>query len=105
MSVSSHFLADTKDEQPRSSIRRQQALAVVLDCHRLLRNVDEPPKFPSAGQRLGEFRLLRELGRGGQGRVFLATQPSLSDRPLVVKLTAPTGQEHLSLARLQHTNI
>jgi eukaryotic-like serine/threonine-protein kinase len=83
----------------------QEALAVVLDCHRLLRNVDEPPKFPSAGQRLGEFRLLRELGRGGQGRVFLATQPSLSDRPLVVKLTAPTGQEHLSLARLQHTNI
>jgi serine/threonine protein kinase len=83
----------------------QEALAVVLDCHRLLRNVDEPPKFPSAGQRLGEFRLLSELGRGGQGRVFLATQPSLSDRPLVVKLTAPTGQEHLSLARLQHTNI
>jgi serine/threonine protein kinase/Tfp pilus assembly protein PilF len=82
-----------------------EALEVVLDCHRLLRNIDEPPTFPATGQRLGEFRLLRELGRGGQGRVFLATQPSLSDRPLVVKLTAPTGQEHLSLARLQHTNI
>src|SRR6185436_6995221 len=42
---------------------------------------------------------------GGQGRVFLATQPSLSDRPLVVKLTRRSGEEHLSLARLQHTHI
>ncbi|HEV2968762.1 MAG TPA: tetratricopeptide repeat protein [Pirellulales bacterium] len=81
------------------------ALAVVLDCHRLLHNVHQPPQFPEAGDCLGEFRLFRELGRGGLGRVFLATQPSLSDRQLVVKLTARGGQEHLSLARLQHTNI
>jgi eukaryotic-like serine/threonine-protein kinase len=81
------------------------ALAVLLDCHRLLRNEQEPVHFPSAGQALGELRLLVELGRGALGRVFLATQPSLSDRPLVVKLTARSGQEHLSLARLQHTHI
>ena len=81
------------------------ALAVVLDCHRLLRNVQEPVQFPTPGESLGEFRLLLELGRGALGRVFLATQPSLSDRPLVVKLSARHGQEHLSLARLQHTNI
>ena len=81
------------------------ALAVLLDCHRLLRDEYEPVNFPSAGQALGELRLLVELGRGALGRVFLATQPSLSDRPLVVKLTARTGQEHLSLARLQHTHI
>ena len=61
--------------------------------------------FPTAGEEFGEFRLLRELGRGGAGRVFLATQPLLSDRPLVVKLTPRTGDEHLSLARLQHTHI
>ncbi|HEV3416754.1 MAG TPA: serine/threonine-protein kinase [Pirellulales bacterium] len=81
------------------------ALAVVLDCHRLLHTVQQPVQFPESGECLGEFRLLRELGRGGLGRVFLATQPSLSDRTLVVKLTARGGQEHLSLARLQHTNI
>jgi serine/threonine protein kinase len=76
----------------------------VLRCHELL-GKNDPPAFPQAGAILGELRLLYELGRGARGRVFLATQPSLSDRPLAVKITARNGQEHLSLARLQHTNI
>ncbi|HTQ39323.1 MAG TPA: serine/threonine-protein kinase [Pirellulales bacterium] len=83
----------------------QDALAVVLDCHQLLRAPNEATQFPTAGQQLGDLCLLEELGRGALGRVFLATQPSLSDRLLVVKVTARSGQEHLSLARLQHTNI
>jgi eukaryotic-like serine/threonine-protein kinase len=82
----------------------REALAVVLECHALLKN-DEPPDFPEAGESLGELRLEKELGRGALGRVFLATQPSLSDRPLAVKITARRGQEHLSLAQLQHTHI
>src|SRR5271166_3665386 len=53
----------------------------------------------------GEFRLLAELGRGGAGVVFLATQPLLADRPVVLKLTRCAGSEHLRLARLQHTHI
>ena len=79
------------------------ALRVVLDCHRLFQ--DESAVFPEAGSELGELRLLSELGRGGAGRVFLAAQPSLSDRLLAVKLTPRSGDEHLSLARLQHTHI
>ena len=81
----------------------KDALSVVHSCHRLMHT--EPANFPAAGEEFGEFRLLHELGRGGGGRVFLATQPLLSDRPLVVKLTPCTGYEHLSLARLQHTHI
>lgn len=81
----------------------KDALSVVLSCHRLMHA--EPAVFPTAGEEFGEFRLLHELGRGGAGRVFLATQSLLSDRPLVVKLTTRTGDEHLSLARLQHTHI
>jgi eukaryotic-like serine/threonine-protein kinase len=80
-------------------------LEVLLDCHRLMESEPAAVVFPEAGAQLGELRLLRELGRGGQGRVFLATQPSLSDRPLVVKITPRSGDEHLSLARLQHTHI
>lgn len=80
-------------------------LEVVLDCHRLLGQDPPAPQFPEVGQRLGELELIRELGRGAAGRVFLASQPSLSERLLVVKLTARTGSEHLSLARLQHTHI
>jgi serine/threonine protein kinase/Flp pilus assembly protein TadD len=80
-------------------------LEVLIDCHRLLQSEHVPGVFPQAGEVFGEFQLLAELGRGAVGRVFLATQPALSDRPLVVKLTQRSGDEHLSLARLQHTHI
>jgi tetratricopeptide (TPR) repeat protein len=63
------------------------------------------PRFPTVGQAFGEFRLVEELGRGAVGRVFLAVQPALADRPVVLKLTPAGGGEHLSLARLQHTHI
>src|SRR5213078_1956165 len=46
-----------------------------------------------------------ELGRGARGRVYLAAQPSLADRPLVLKLTPHEGSEHLALSRLQHAHI
>lgn len=60
---------------------------------------------PEAGEKFGEFELLDQLGHGAHGRVYLARQPSLADRPVVLKLASLTGQEHLSLARLQHTYI
>ncbi len=85
--------------------RWRQELAIVLDCHRLMDAEPAPAVFPDVGQQLGELRLVRELGRGAAGRVFLAIQPTLSDRPLVVKVTPRHGDEHLSLARLQHTHV
>jgi serine/threonine protein kinase len=79
-------------------------LELLLACHELFEDY-APPDFPLAGERCGEFVLAREIGRGSQGRVFLATQPALSDRPVIVKLTALDVAEHLSLARLQHAGI
>src|SRR5260370_10349379 len=64
-----------------------------------------PPRIPEVGESLGGFRMLAELGHGIRGRVFLATQPALADRPVVLKITSCDGGEHLSLARLQHTHI
>ena len=37
--------------------------------------------------------------------MFLATEPALADRPVVLKVTARDGLEHLSLAQLRHPNI
>src|SRR5262249_50908030 len=48
---------------------------------------------------------LAELGRGAGGRVFLAAQVGLADRHIVFKVTPREGDEHLSLARLQHAHI
>jgi serine/threonine protein kinase/Flp pilus assembly protein TadD len=82
---------------------RPQLLA-LLDCHRLLAG-GGGPRFPEAGEALDGFRLLAELGRGAHGRVFLATDPDLADRPVVLKLVPRASREHLSLARLQHTHV
>jgi hypothetical protein len=82
----------------------KRQIEVLLRCADAL----EPgghESFPQAGERIGEFVLLAEIGRGGQGRVFLATQTSLGDRPVVLKITPRSGQEHIALALLQHTHI
>ena len=80
-------------------------LEVLFDCQRLLGPRRAAPQFPAAGESLGDFLLLAELGRGAQGPVFLASQLSLGDRPVVLKLTPCDAHEHLWLARLQHTHI
>lgn len=62
-------------------------------------------QLPEVGDSFGDYRLIAELGRGGQGRVFLAEQPQLADRLVALKVTVRAGDEHISLARLQHTHI
>jgi serine/threonine protein kinase/Flp pilus assembly protein TadD len=83
----------------------REQLAAMLGFHRILEPATAEPALPAVGDMLGDFRLLAELGRGGRGRVYLATQPELADRPVVLKVTPSVGHEHLSLARLQHTHI
>ncbi len=80
-------------------------LAVMLDCHRLVQLRFASPQFPAAGESLGDFRLIAELGRSSHARVFLASQPTLADRSVVLKVTPRQDLEFLSLARLQHTHI
>lgn len=85
--------------------RLRQQVQALLSCHSLLAGHLASPSFPAPGESLGEFRLGAELGRGAHARVFLATQPALADRPVVLKLGPVAGLEHLSLARLQHSHI
>ncbi len=82
-------------------------LVPLLGFDRLISpsGASRPADYPNIGDRFGDFRILAELGRGAAGRTFLAAQPSLADRPVVLKLTTENHDEHLSLARLQHTHI
>jgi hypothetical protein len=77
----------------------------LLGCHHLLAALPGPGGFPAAGERLGEFALLTQIGRGAHARVYLARQSSLADRLVVLKVVPRNGREHLCLARLQHTHI
>jgi len=79
---------------------------------------DTPPVHPAqvaAGTMLGDFRLLRELGRGGMGVVFLAEQVALQRQVALKVLAASFGatsdqvasfrREATAVARLQHPGI
>ena len=79
-------------------------LEVMLRCDRLMRPM-AAAHLPEIGERLGDFDLLAELGRGASGRTFLASQSALADRPVVLKVMPGHLDEHLSLASLQHTHI
>ncbi|MBV9123216.1 MAG: protein kinase, partial [Planctomycetes bacterium] len=61
--------------------------------------------LPEVGDRLFDFSLRQELGRGAFARVFLAEQAGLADRPVVLKVSAIEGTEPQTLAQLQHTHV
>ncbi len=61
--------------------------------------------FPRCGEGIGGFRLVSELGRGAFGRVYLAEEAGLGNRPVALKITLAEGDEPRILARLQHTHI
>ena len=58
-----------------------------------------------AGSRLFGFTLLRELGRGAYGRVYLAQQEDLAHRLVVLKVSTNVVDESRALAQLVHTHI
>jgi serine/threonine protein kinase len=74
-----------------------------------------PAAFLSEGERLGDFRIVREVGRGGMGVVYEAEQVSLGRRVALKVLPFPTAldgkqlrrfrKESQAAAQLHHTHI
>lgn len=62
-------------------------------------------RMPNQGESVCGFDIVRELGRGAFSRVFLARDHRLSQRPVVIKLSAELPGEAQTLSRLQHKNI
>lgn len=60
---------------------------------------------PACGSDFLGFHLVRELGRGTFGQVFLAEQVGLANRPVALKVGSDLFAESQTLAQLQHSNI
>ncbi len=93
----------------RSSLRKLIHAHQWLTPH--LDKLEEPPppaeaiRWPETGETIGDFTLLRELGRGSFARVFLAVEARAGNRKVVIKLTAHSGDEAHTLGQLDHPNI
>jgi serine/threonine-protein kinase len=117
--------AETGPEEREALLRARPELRAEVES--LLRYLDEdsgpldrPPALEGgggyAGQRIGAYRVIRELGRGGMGVVLLAERddPSLAQQ-VAIKLTRVSFQsefyarrfldERQILATLEHPNI
>jgi serine/threonine protein kinase/Tfp pilus assembly protein PilF len=69
--------------------------------------IAEPPrkKWPEPGDEFVGFRVVGELGRGAFARVYLATEPALGARSVVLKVGMHGSGEAEILGRLRHDNI
>jgi eukaryotic-like serine/threonine-protein kinase len=60
--------------------------------------------WPDAGQKVGDFGLLRQLGKGAFGRVFLALEEPTT-RHVVVKVSKQKCDEAKVLGKVGHKNV
>ena len=69
--------------------------------------IADPPrkKWPEPGDEFVGFNVVRELGRGAFARVYLATEPALGGRSVVLKVGMHGSGEAEILGRLRHDNI
>ncbi len=64
-----------------------------------------PIRFPEIGESIAGYRLVTLLGEGASSRVFVARQPDLASRLVVLKVTPYSTSESDRLASLQHSSI
>jgi len=87
----------------------KDSLESQLKYHRVISQVvgpsSEPPKYPKAGDRFGEFEIGEEIGRGSAGRVYLAQDHSMGARVVVLKVSLDRGNEPSILGQLDHAHI
>jgi serine/threonine protein kinase/tetratricopeptide (TPR) repeat protein len=106
--------SDGLDPNPDDYLARfaehREALSRLFELHALADSDDFVPpdptaSLPEAGDEVGPYHLIRELGRGGFARVFLAEQSDLDGRLVVVKVTTRPSPEPRLLARARHAHI
>ena len=88
-----------------SNLIRAFQVEFLLEEHAAVFAETPEPVWPEAGANFLGYQLLLQLGKGAFARVFLATEPRLGDRLVVVKISQQGGAEAEILGRIQHPNI
>lgn len=83
------------------------SLRRLLNIHQFLGDhpdvlSDVPPKWPALGDAVGDFIVMRELGRGGFSRVYLGAEITTGSRPVALKITSAGTHEAKTLGPLSH---
>jgi len=89
----------------KSSLGRLLQLHCQLEKHPHLLSEEIPAAWLRAGETYLGFSLVRELGRGAFSRVFLAKEPMLGNRLVVVKISNHKSAEAAILGRIDHPHI
>jgi serine/threonine protein kinase/Tfp pilus assembly protein PilF len=94
----------------RFPVEVREGLTRLLEAHEWLEREPEllddlPAAWPALGSVWEGFELLEELGRGAFARVYLAREPGLGNRLVVVKATTLGPGEAATLGRLDHPHI
>ncbi|MGC3969951.1 MAG: serine/threonine-protein kinase [Pirellulales bacterium] len=71
----------------------------------LLFDDDDPLEWPLPESTVGDFEIVKELGRGAFARVYLARERSLGARLVVLKMSKTDVGEAKTLGRLHHPHI
>jgi serine/threonine protein kinase len=95
---------DTDHRGTRSSTGIAPSFRSLISTTEFKRLSWPPPDLPQLGEKYADFELVRVLGTGAFGKVFLARQLSL-DRHVALKISANRGSEARTLASLEHDHI
>lgn len=85
-----------------ASVERQVEIEEIYDRQRISR---ERIEWPCPGERVGEYQVVEELGRGGLARVYLCREEPVGGRLVVLKICSDATSEPHWLGRLTHPNI
>jgi serine/threonine protein kinase len=85
----------------QASLQRMLQVHDFLDASAELGTLN----WPDVGDEFAGFQLRKELGRGAFSRVFLATEPGVGGRSVVVKAVAKVHSDADMLGKLEHPHI
>ena len=90
--------------QAPPEVRADQPVTIELRREEKPARRDQTPMALLPGAKVDDFEIVRLLGRGAFGHVYLARQVSL-DRLVALKISANRGSEGRTMARLEHQHI